>query len=378
MKHGTKDERILIEICFEILFIVSLRYYYKSILMSRFCFFLFLSCTLTAYSQIGGNGVYPFLNLSNSARVASLGGKAISIDDNDLNIAALNPSLLKSSMHNNLVINYVDYISDINFGYAGYAFKYDQKNTFAVGVQYLNYGILERADPTGVLGGRFYASENALNLMYSHCLDSNFSLGVNFKPVYSNLESYHSFGFGTDLAASYTSKDHLLTASMLLRNMGTQITRYSSESGYERLPFEIIAGFSKKFAHAPFRIIVTAQQLQKFKLNYLDTSKVELDKFGQIIGPSKLSDFGDNLMRHIIIAVEFTPFKSLYLRAGYNYQRRKEMQLPDNIGAVGFSWGFGIRISKIHISYGRSSQFLGFATNSISVAANLSEFYSRK
>ena len=331
------------------------------------------------YAQIGGRSTYGFLNLTNSARVASLGSKTIAINDGDFNLATVNPSLLNGSMHNNIALNYVDYLTDINFGYAAFAYKYDEKNTLAAGMQYVNYGTFDRAEPTGEITGQFHASEYALNLMYSHRLDSNFSLGVNFKPIYSNLESYHSFGLCTDVGAHYSSNDGLFTGALMMRNFGTQIKRYTPSSGYEPLPFEIVAGVSQKMKYAPFRIIITAQQLQKLKMTYIDSASAEIDPLtGNIIQPGKLDNFTENLMRHLIFGVEFLPFKNFYFRVGYNYQRRKEMQLADRIGAVGFSWGFGMRIKKINISYGRASYHLAGGTNHFTVAVNLSEFYRKR
>ena len=73
--------------------------------------------TLQLSGQLGGNATYAFLNLTNSARVASLGGKVVSIWDDDLNLPFHNPSLLHEGMSNHLVVNYVNYFSDINYGY---------------------------------------------------------------------------------------------------------------------------------------------------------------------------------------------------------------------------------------------------------------------
>ena len=331
------------------------------------------------FAQIGGNGTYAFLNLTNSARIASLGGKVVSLSEGDMTIAASNPAMLTPELNNNLSMNYVDYFAGIKFGYAAYAHKVDKKNTFAVGIQYINYGTFERADPTGQILGKFYAAEDALNLIWSHRIDSSFSLGVNFKPVYSTLDSYTSLGFATDLGVNYISKDKLFSGGLVLRNMGTQITRYTEMSGYERLPFEIVAGISQKLKYAPIRFYITAHQLQRPKLTYTDPAKVEVDQLtGEPIEKSKISMFGENFMRHIIVGAEFIPMKNFYLRAGYNYQRRKEMQIADRVGAVGFSWGFGIKINKFIINYGRATYHLAGASNHFSISVNLADFYKNR
>ena len=144
--------------------------------------------------QLGGNSTYAFLNLTHSARVASLGGKVVSIPDDDLNLPFHNPSTLHEGMSSHLVLNYVNYFSDINFGYVSYARHSNRFGDFAAGLNYINYGKFIAADRVGTINGEFRAAEYSLNLIYSRALDSMFRIGVNLKPVYSALESYQSFG----------------------------------------------------------------------------------------------------------------------------------------------------------------------------------------
>ena len=93
-------------------------------------------------AQVGGRYTYDFLNLTNSARVASLGGEVISIPDNDLNLTFHNPSLLSPEMDQMMVINYVNYLSDIQYGYFSYSRNYSKIGSFAAGIHYINYGDL--------------------------------------------------------------------------------------------------------------------------------------------------------------------------------------------------------------------------------------------
>ena len=61
------------------------------------------------------DGTYTFLNTSNSARNAALGGTMVPIYDSDIQLAAFNPSLINSNMNNSMSLSYVDYFTDINF-----------------------------------------------------------------------------------------------------------------------------------------------------------------------------------------------------------------------------------------------------------------------
>jgi hypothetical protein len=83
-------------------------------------------------------------------------------------------------------------------------------------------------------------------------------------------------------------------------------------------------------------------------------------------------------MRHIIIGVEFLPIDNFYFNLGYNYQRRQELKIPGRTGMVGFSWGFGVKINKFQISYGRATYHVAGASDHFSLSCDLSEFYRQK
>ena len=67
--------------------------------------------------------------------------------------------------------------------------------------------------------------------------------------------------------------------------------------------------------------------------------------------------------------------ENFYLMAGYNYQRRQEMKISSRVAMVGFSYGFGIKISRFHLSYGRATYHLAGASNHFSIATSFSSLY---
>lgn len=340
--------------------------------------FLILSLITVSvcFGQTGGSYTYGFLNLTNSARVAALGSKNISLNDNDLNMPYHNPALLTPEMDQNIVLNYVLYFAQINFGYASYALDMKKIGTFAAGMHYINYGKFDGATPAGVLTGNFYAAEYAFNLFFSRPIDSSFRWGVNLKQIYSSLENYKSYGMALDIGITYTFNDGLTCAAAVIRNIGSQISSYTGKYT-EPLPFEILLGITHKLQYAPFRFSLTAQNLQKYKLSYEkaeeDNSSTTLDNTKQ----TKFEKFADNFFRHIIAGIEFLPSKSLYFSFAYNYQRRKEMALEDSPGTVGFSYGMGIKLKRFSISYGRAVYHAAGGSNHFSFSLNLAQFYHR-
>jgi hypothetical protein len=321
-------------------------------------------------AQTGGDNVYEFLNLTHSGLVSSLGGTNVSLNSSGLNLAYHNPALLNNSMDKSLALNYVNYFAGINYGLAMYSRSFRGIGNFAAGMTYLNYGSFTEADPTGIITGSFSASEYALSLMYSKELDSLFSVGINFKPVLSHLEKYTSFGFAFDLGAAYHNRDNLFSAGFTLKNIGLEVTTYAGEPR-QKLPFEIQAGLSQKLAHAPFRLSLTLRHLEKYDLTYEYSDTTSAKNYLQS------SEVLENLMRHVIVGIELIPHKNFYLSAGYNYQRRKELQVESKTSTVGFSWGFGINTTWINIEFGRATYHLAGASNNVSLIVRPDLLYNR-
>jgi len=334
--------------------------------------FLLMLCQI-ALAQKGGESTYSFLGLANAARVAALGGEVVSLRDDDINMVFHNPALLTYEMHNNLSLNYVNYFAGVNYGYASYAYTVSDIGNFGAGMHYVNYGTFDRTDELGNIQGTFKASEYALNLFYSRSfLDSALTAGVNLKPIFSSLEQYTSFGLAVDLGVSYHLSSSLTTFGLVLKNMGAQITSYTANR--ESLPFEIQAGITQGLAHAPFRFTLTFQHLERWDLSYtLQDDDVSFS--GGDSETSGFDAFADNLMRHVVLGTEFLIGKNFHVDLGYNYKRRKEMKVNSRPGMVGFSAGFGFRVSKFHFSFGRASYHLAGGTSHFSLTTNLSEFY---
>jgi len=331
-------------------------------------------CGSLLLAQEAGTTVYNFLKLTNSARVAALGGTVVAIKDNDLNFVFHNPALLTDEMDHNFNLNYVDYYADINYGYASYAFRKEGIGNFAGGIHYVDYGRMTSYDEYGVYQGTFRASEYAFNLIGSRTIiDTFLTVGVNVKPILSVLEQYTSFGLLMDLGAVYYNPHTLTTVGLVVKNLGMQITTYTGTR--EKVPFEIQAGFSQRLEHSPFRFSVTMQQLQKWDLTYPEETVTTLN--GETIERSKIDIFGDQLMRHLIFGAEFLAGKNFHVDLGYNYRRRQELKDESKLGMVGFSWGFGFRVSKFHVAFGHATYHLAGGTNHFSITTNLSEFNKR-
>ncbi|MFH0894200.1 MAG: type IX secretion system protein PorQ [Bacteroidota bacterium] len=333
-----------------------------------------------AAAQIGGGSTFQFLSMPASARVSALGGASIALSDDDLNMTLQNPALASPKMHNNLSLTYVPYFADITCGYTSYARHFKKIGTAYAGMQYVNYGKFNLADETGVVSDKFTASEYALHTGISHRIDSLFTIGIDLKNIFSALDVYRSYGIAVDFGISYYSRKHLVGAALVAKNTGKQLKSYNSKNK-EPLPFEIQLGFFKQLKHVPLRFSMCLTQMQKFDLTWTDPSNPDpiVDPLtGDSIPPQKFSKFIDKCARHLVFGAEFMPTKNFFVRLGYNYQRRQELKLESRMAMVGFSWGFGVRISKFQISYGRATYHLAGASNHFTVTTDLSSFNFKK
>lgn len=330
-----------------------------------------------ASAQSGGNNTYEFLNLVMPSRVVALGGNIISLKDNDFNLSFRNPALLDSSHHNHLALNYINHVSDIQHGYAAYARSYKSIGNFSAGIQYADFGTFTRAEVTGETTGVFSVSEYALNLSWSRPLNANFSAGGTLKTIYSRASEYTSFGNALDLGLHFQKPGKLFSAGLVVKNIGKQWKVYNVV--HEPLPFEIQAGISRKVTHAPFRISLTAVHLEKWNLTYTDPAQIQVDPIsGDTIVKKNFNKFTDKLARHFVVGVEMLLSKNFHIRLGYNYLMRQEMKVLTRPGITGFSFGFGLKVSKFYLSYGYARQHLAGGPNHFTITSNLSDFYSRK
>lgn len=334
-----------------------------------------LPMTMACMAQPGGKA-YQFLEVTNSARVAAVGGTVIVLDENDLNLPYHNPATLNENMHHHAVVNYVNYFAGIHYGYAAFAARAGSMGTFAAGIHYLNYGSFQGADENGLLTGTFRAADYSVNLSYARPLDSLFSIGITLKSIYSDLEAYKSTALAMDFGITYRNPDRNFAAGLVIRNAGWQVSKYYPFGDREPLPLNISLGISQELQHAPIRFTLVAEHLEKWDLTYdseINSENTTYAFMDEQAGKGKFDRFFDKLMRHMVFGAEVYPTRNLTLRAGYNYRRRQELKIESKPATVGFSLGVGVHVSRFQIDYGRSTFHLAGAVNYFSVSFNIDE-----
>jgi hypothetical protein len=307
-----------------------------------------LTCTFVS-AQVGGETTYQFLNLVSSPRQAALGGKVFTNVDYDVTQPLTNPATINPEMDNQLALNYTSYLGGISYGTAAYAYTYDRRTqTFHMGINYINYGSFDGYDESGNSTGSFTGNEAALSFGYAKQLGySDFYLGGNIKIITSKLEQYTSFGAALDAGLIYINEDLEFQATLVVRNLGMQITTYAGLN--EPLPFEIGFGMSQTLEHVPLRWHLTFENLQIWPISVSNPARAETDLEG-----NQTQDevgFFQNVLNHTIIGAEIFPEGAFNIRLGYNFRRGQELNIVDQNSFSGFSAGIGIRMKKLRFSF---------------------------
>ena len=317
----------------------------------RTLFWLFFVWVISApaFAQLGGNATYQFLNLMSSPRQAALGGKIITNVDYDVTQGLYNPATINLEMDNQLALNYANYLGDISYGTAAYAYTIDRRvQTFHAGITYVNYGSFDGYDENGNSTGTFTGNETALSFGYAFQIGfSDFYAGANIKLISSKLEQYSSIGGALDFGLIYINEYLEFNAALAIRNLGTQFTTYAGLN--EPLPFEIDLGFSQKLKNVPIRWHLTFENLQQWPIAAANPARVTTDLSGN--QTQEEIGFLSQLIRHTLVGAELFPDKGFNIRLGYSFRRAEELRILEQRNFSGLSFGIGIKFNKLRFSY---------------------------
>lgn len=330
---------------------------------------LILSSHLLA--QVGSNSPYPILSLPTSSRGASLGGAPVSIYDNDFTLTSQNPSLLTDTMDLSIMLNYSPSIVGVKNSYLGFAKSWRDVGNFAVGLNYVNYGNFDGYDEFEIPQGTFTGTDMAFYLQYSRRLSPLFAGGITLKPIFSKFEQYSSNGLATDIAFNFNSLNKLFSAGLILQNYGKQFSNYNT-SELETFEPNLLLTLSQKLSHAPFRFLITYQNILQWDLTYNITNTEN--------NQSKQSDIStsNNFMRHMILGVEFVPSRNFYVDLSYNGKRRLELLYEEKKGLVGYSFGFGMRVKQFSFGYALSKYHISGSSHSFTLTTNINNFKTKR
>lgn len=298
--------------------------------MRKIVFTLLSACySLSVLSQ-ESQTEYNFLRVPVSAHSAALGGDNISIIEDDETFIFNNPSLLSSVSDKTINFNYMNYMSGVNILSASFNRIVQEKVSWAISAQYINYGTMKETDENNIQTGNFSAKDIALAGYLSYMLSERIVGGLTTKFITSYIGDYNSLAVGFDLGLNYYDPNKEWSVSISAKNLGGQLKAYNED--FEPMPIDIQIGATKRLLNTPFRISTTLVDLNH--LNY-------------------------SFINHAVFGAEIILSPNIWIGAGYNCRRAKEMKLQSSDGesshGAGLSFGAGLNLDrfKLNVAYGK-------------------------
>lgn len=324
------------------------------------CLPLFGSAQVT-----GGQYVFEFLNLPQSAHISALGGNNVSNPMDDISLSLQNPAQMRPALHNQLGLGYNGYYAGISISNLAYGYYTPKlKTAFVLGVQYLNYGNFEGRDNIGNTTADFKANDFAVSIGASKQYGERWRYGASIKLAQSNYAASRASAMLADVGILYTDTANLISFGATAKNMGFMLRKFEG-SGDEPLPFDLQLGISKRFAHMPLRIMATVHHLYEWDIRYNNPADLASNSLTGGKDSSSLSKnyFADKLFRHVILGAELALGKRLTIGVSYNHLHRAELALTDKKGLAGFAFGASLQLNKFQVHYARSYYSIAGAYN---------------
>jgi hypothetical protein len=303
----------------------------------------------------GGESAFNFLRLPYSSRVAALGGRNISVIDDDLSLSMHNPALLINATDKTLDLSFMTYMSGSKVAGAAFNKTFGERSAGAVAARYVDYGKFDGYTPDNIFTGTFRAMDIELDFIYCYLLSERWSGGVAGKFIYSQYESLNSLAIGVDLGLNYYDPDHDFSASLTFKNLGGQVMTF--EEKHEIMPIDIQLGLTKRLAHAPILLSATLTDLHRWKSTHFYNADGSKDNFGEL------------LLKHITLGADILIGDNFYASVGYNYRMSRE--LSTGKGLAGFSLGAGLHINKVKFSASYSKLHISSSSLLFNIAYSL-------
>lgn len=298
---------------------------------------------------LGGNAVFSFLQNPTSAKQLALGGVNISAKQNHLSLAIQNPALLQNSHQQQIASSFYQFLGGIQqFSFAS-AYAYKNNSTMATAIQYLNYGSILQTDASGNTIGSFRANDWMIQQSIQTKYRDHWSGGVNFKYIQSSYGQFVANALALDAGVAFSDEEQGIAMSLLVKNLGVQLKKYTSSSSNEELPFELQIGISKKLKHAPLQFSLTAHQLQHANIWYNDTSFLANEG---ITSFRNKNHFLNKVLSHLILSTQVMVRDEVEITAAYNFLRRYDLNVLANTnGLNGLSFGIDLKLNKFQMHY---------------------------
>lgn len=321
----------------------------RSIFVYIFAFILF---SVDSNAQ-KSTSIFNFLNLPTSSHAMALGGKNISLIEDDASLIFQNPALMSSVSDKTLNLNFLTYMQGSKAGSISYVQAKGDRGTWGAMAQFVGYGDIIETDIEGNILGTTGALDMNLSGGYSYLLSDRWVGGVSGKFLYSNYAGYSSIALAVDLGLNYLNSDNDFSFSVVAANLGGQVSAFGDIG--ESLPMDLQLGISKGLGSFPLRVHLMFYDMFHWGKDYYSPD-------GNING-------FQTFLNHLNIGADLTLYQGrLWLGLGYNFRRGYEMKAGGSSHAAGLTLGAGINIKRIKVGMAYGNYHAGAPTLSFTVA----------
>ncbi|MBO5706020.1 MAG: type IX secretion system protein PorQ [Bacteroidaceae bacterium] len=305
-------------------------------------------------SAQGSSSVFDFLNLPTSSHAMALGGKNLSLIEDDASLIFQNPALMSSVSDKTLNLNFLTYMQGSKAGNISYVQAQGERGTWSAMAQFVGYGDMDETDSEGNIIGTERMLDMNISGGYSYLLSDRWAGGVSGKFLYSYYAGYSSIALAVDLGLNYYNSDKDFSFSVVAANLGGQVSAFGEIA--ESLPMDLQLGLSKGLGQLPVRVHLTFYDMFRWSKDYYYNPDGNLNGF-QIF------------LNHLNLGADITLYQGrFWLGLGYNFRRGQEMKAGGSSHAAGLTLGAGINIKKLKLGVAYGNYHIGAPTLSFTLA----------
>ena len=217
-------------------------------------FFTILIFGTISFAQSAGNTGMAFLKFGFGARNIAM-GDAGSSASNDLSALYYNPSRLVSFESNQAMFMHSEWIQDVTSEVGG--IKWNMFSLpWAVGFNVTSVKDIEVRDKPGEAISSFNANYFFMSLSSGFSVVKDIDFGATVKYLYEGILNDESAGYGLDFGLNYFTPIKGLTASTVIRNIGSMNALYKVGSKLP-LDFRLGGAYDYELPDAKFNFVLT-------------------------------------------------------------------------------------------------------------------------
>ncbi len=282
---------------------------------------IMIGLPLLAIHENAGTTGFSFLKVDYAARSVGLGNSFTALAD-DANAIFYNSSGLAQITGIEIATTYMSYIDDIQCGSVVAAIPMQTGRTVAIFSKFFTTTETRTKMVDGIYAGTdgtFGMSDIILGISDNRQLIENLNIGLTLKYIRESLDDKSASAIAVDASILHQTINENIKVGIALKNLGRQLSYFTSSKHNENLPTMITVGFNYHPAEK-LRIL-------------LDINKPFRNDFTGSLG------------------LEYNLHRMFTLRTGYKSNGKEWRTGGDSSTFSGLSFGAGFKLYKFAIDY---------------------------